>query len=361
LNDETSPTIPVSHLGWTPDEPPPPTIDAVRYAAIEDRLAELLATNRDTLVIGGEAILTLEAHARGAGGPATRAVNVVSGPYGAMMGHWLGGAGGDVRTVQAADGHAVDPAALRAALEQGPADVVCIVHAEAATGVVNPLSELAEAAHAAGAVVLVDAVASVGSEPLAIDALDLDAVVIGPQKAMSGPAGVAALVAGSRLWQLLERNPRAPRDSILSLLDIRDRWLATGRRVLPSYPHHLEMAALEQAIGRLATEGLEVVIARHRSARDATRAGLRRLGFTLSVQDDEQAASGVTLLRPPAGVTTSTLLDRVRIPAPVEKSARPACRQRAARRAHPSGCLFAARVRRDRRTRRRARPTHDQR
>jgi len=77
---------------------PAPTIDAVRYAAIEDRLAALLATNRDTLVLGGEAILTLEALARGAGGPATRAVNVVSGPYGAMMGHWLGAAGGDVRS-----------------------------------------------------------------------------------------------------------------------------------------------------------------------------------------------------------------------------------------------------------------------
>src|ERR1700753_3669461 len=127
--------------------PPAPTIDAARYAAIEDSLAALLATDRDTLGVGGEAILPLEALARGAGGPATRSVNVVSGPYGAMMGHWLGDAGGDVRTVHAADGHAIDPAALRTALEQSPADLVCIVHAEAATGVVNPLPELAAAAH----------------------------------------------------------------------------------------------------------------------------------------------------------------------------------------------------------------------
>jgi aspartate aminotransferase-like enzyme len=302
---------------------PSPTIDAARYAAIEDRLAALLATKRDTLVLGGEAILTLEALARSAGGPATRAVNVVTGPYGAMIGHWLGGAGGEVRTVQATDGHAADPAALRTALAQGPTDVVCIVHAEAATGVVSPLSELAAAAHEAGAAVLVDAVASVGSEPLAIDALDLDAVVIGPQKAMGGPAGVAALVAGPRLWQLLERNPLAPRDSILSLLDVRDRWLSTGRRRLPFYPHHLEMAALDQAIDQLTTEGLDVVIARHRAARDATRAGLLSLGLTLWVDADEQAASGVTLLRPTVGITARALLDRVRIPAPIEAAPGP--------------------------------------
>jgi aspartate aminotransferase-like enzyme len=302
---------------------PPSTIDAVRYAAIEDRLAALLATDRDTLVLGGEAILTLEALARGAGGPATRSVNLVSGPYGAMMGHWLGAAGGEVRTVQAAEGQSVEPAALRTALEQGPADVVCIVHAEAATGVVNPLAELAAAAHEAGAVVLVDAVASVGAERLPIDALDLDAVVIGPQKALSGPAGVAALVAGPRLWQLLEGNPQAPRDSILSLLDVRDRWLAAGRRVLPFYPHHLEMAALDRAINAIVTEGLDLVIARHHLARDATRAGLRTLDVPLWVRADQQAASGVTLLRPPAGLTATALLERVRIPAPVEAAPGP--------------------------------------
>jgi aspartate aminotransferase-like enzyme len=298
-------------------------IDAVRYAAIEDRLAALLATDRDTLVLGGEAILTLEALARGAAGPTTRAINLVSGPYGTMMGHWLGGAGGDVRTVRAADGHAIDPAALATALEQGPTDLVCIVHAEAATGVVNPLAELAAAAHEAGAVVLVDAVASVGSEPLPIDALDLDAVVIGPQKAMSGPAGVAGLIAGTRLWQLLERNPQAPRNSILSLLDVRDHWLAPGRRVLPFYPHQLEMAALDRAISRLVTERLDVVIARHRSARDATRAGLLRLGLTLWVDDDEQAASGVSVFGPPTGIDAPALFERVRIPAPVEPAPGP--------------------------------------
>ena len=187
----------------------------------------------------------------------------------------------------------------------------------------NPLAELAAAAHEAGAVVLVDAVASVGAERLPIDALDLDAVVIGPQKALSGPAGVSALVAGQRLWQLLERNPQAPRDSILSLLDVRDRWLATGRRVLPFYPHHLEMEALDQAINAVAIEGLDFVIARHRLARDATRAGLRTLDVPLWVHADQQAASGVTLLRAPAGVTATALLDRVRIPAPVEAAPGP--------------------------------------
>jgi aspartate aminotransferase-like enzyme len=296
----------------------PPTIDAARYAAIEDRLASLLQTRRDTSVIGGEAILALEALARGVGSPDTRALNVVTGPYGAMMGHWLGAAGGEVRTLQASDGHVIGGDQLRAALAQQPADVVCVVHAEAATGVVNPLAQLADVSHEAGAVLLVDAVASVAAEPLEIDDLGLDAVVIGPQKAMGGPAGVCGLFAADDVWELIKRNPAAPRDSILSLADLHDRWIGTGRTALPFVPHHLEMLALDQALGRLEAEGLDAVIARHRRARDATRAGLAALGLDRWVADDADAAAVATLARPPAGVTVAALLERVRLPGSVE-------------------------------------------
>ena len=296
----------------------PPTVDAARYAAIEDRLASLLQTRRDTSVIAGEAILALEALARGVGGPNTRALNVVTGPYGAMMGHWLGAAGGEVRTLQASDGQVIGGDQLRAALAQQPADVVCVVHAEAATGVVNPLTELADVSHEAGAVLLVDAVASVAAEPLEIDGLGLDAVVIGPQKAMGGPAGVCGLFAGDNVWELLKRNPAAPRDSILSLADLHDRWIGTGRTALPFVPHHLEMIALDQALGRLESEGLDAVVARHGRARDATRAGLAALGLDLWVADDGEAAAVATLARPPAGVAAAALLERVRLPGPVE-------------------------------------------
>jgi aspartate aminotransferase-like enzyme len=296
----------------------PPTVDAVQYAAIEDRLAALLRTRRDTLVIGGEAILALEALARGVGGADTRALNVVTGPYGAMMGHWLGASGGEVATIEAAAGRAIGADQLRVALARQPADVVCVVHAEAATGVVNPLAELAAVAHEAGAVLLVDAVASVGAEPLEIDLLKLDAVVIGPQKAMGGPAGVCGLSAGDRIWELIDGNPAAPRDSILSLADLRRRWLVAGRATLPFVPHHLEILALDEALGRLESEGLDAVVERHRRARNAARAGLTALGLELWVSEDREAAAVATLVRPPHGVGGAELLARVRLPAPVE-------------------------------------------
>ena len=77
-----------------------------------------------------------------------------------------------MRTLEASDGQVIGGDQLRAALAQQPADVVSLVHAEAATGVVNPLAELADVSHEAGALLLVDAVASVGAEPLEIDGWD---------------------------------------------------------------------------------------------------------------------------------------------------------------------------------------------
>jgi aspartate aminotransferase-like enzyme len=297
---------------------PQPTVDAARYAAIEDRLAALFHTHLETIVIPGEAILALEAIARGVGGPRTRAVNVVTGPYGAIMGHWLGAAGGQVRTLESAPGRAIESAALAAALEREPADVVCVVHAEAATGVVNPLAELAAVTHDAGAALVVDAVASVGAEPLELDALRLDATVIGPQKAMGGPAGVCALFTGDRIWELVGRNPVAPRNSILSLLDQRERWTGAGRQMLPFVPHSLEMLALDEALTRLQQEGIDAVVTRHRHARDAARAGLAALGLALWVADDDEAAAVATLARPPHGLAARELVARIRVAAPVE-------------------------------------------
>jgi aspartate aminotransferase-like enzyme len=112
-------------------------------------------------------------------------------------------------------------------------------------------------------------------------------------------------VVGPRGWDGLAANPAAPRDSILSLLDWRDRWLRPGRGTMPTTPHHLETRALAAALDRLTAGGLDAVVRRHRRARDATRAGLPALGFSLYVTADDEAASVATLaMVPPAAGRT---------------------------------------------------------
>lgn len=281
-----------------------PPVGAAEYAAIEDLFRQVLGVERDLLVVQGEAILALEAAARGLGAPGRRVLNLVTGPYGQLFGDWMSESGSEVRhlTASAQFDRAVPPDEVARQLEaDGPFDVVALVHAEAATGVANDLAAISRLAHAAGALVVVDAVASVGAEPLPLDELGLDLVVLAAGKALAGPAGATAVVIGERAWRALEDRPVPLRGSALSLLDWRERWLATGRRRLPVIPSHLETRALGEALQRVAAEGLDRVVARHEAAAAAARAGVVRLGLRPWVQNDEEAAHVATLVAAPPG------------------------------------------------------------
>ncbi|WP_307826695.1 pyridoxal-phosphate-dependent aminotransferase family protein [Streptomyces pactum] len=254
------------------DQPP---LTAARFAAIERRVAEVMGTAADVIVMQGEALLPLEGAIRSAARPGATALNVITGPYGQTFGGWLRDCGAEVVDIEVPYDTAASAERIATALAEHPGtELVSLVHAEAATGNTNPVAEIGEVVRAHGALLMLDAVASVAAEPLHTDAWGVDLCVIGAQKAMGGPAGVSAVSVGERAWERITANPRAPRRSYLSLLDWKERWIDAGRAALPHAPAQLEMLALEASIDRIeATGGLAASITRHRAAAAATRAG----------------------------------------------------------------------------------------
>lgn len=275
-------------------------VSAAEYAEIEDSCRDLFGTEHSPVVFQGEATVALEAVARGLGRPGGRALNLVTGPYGSTFGGWLSEAGTEVEDIVTPFDRAVAPDEVEQALDRfGPVDLVSVVHAEAATGVVNDLEAISAVARSRGALVVVDAVASVGAEPLAIDKWQLDAVVLSTQKALAGPSGASVIALSPQAWAALSQHPSPWRGSALSLLDWRDRWVLTGRSVLPVIPSHLETRALGAAAGRALSEGLEGIVARHRAAAAATRAALAPLGLHPWVGQPDEAASVASVVRAP--------------------------------------------------------------
>ncbi|AKN72040.1 aspartate aminotransferase [Streptomyces sp. PBH53] len=290
-----------------------PPLSAERFAAIEDGVARLLDTRQDVLITQGEALLPLEGAIRAAAGPGTVALNVITGPYGQTFGNWLRDAGATVHDLSVPFHTAATAEQIRDAFAEHPEiDFVSLVHAEAATGNTNPVAEIGEAVRAQGALFYLDAVASVGAEPVLPDAWGVDLCVIGAQKAMGGPAGVSAISVSERAWARMAANPNAPRRSYLSLLDWKERWIDAGRTALPHAPAQLEMLALEACLERIESAGLETVMARHRRAALATRAGAVALGGGLEpyVYEERDAAPVATTLRVPSGVAASDLVAR---------------------------------------------------
>lgn len=302
-----------------------PQMGAARFAEVEAHVACLLGTHRDVVLLQAEAILALEAVARGLGVAGTTCLNVITGPYGAHFGEWLAAGGAEVVDLEIPLERAVRVDEVAAVLRDRPEiSVLSLVHAEVATGTVNPLVEIAAVAREHDVLTVVDAVASVGGHALPIDEADLDVVMVGPQKALGGPAGISAVTVSERAWAALAApgGTRGPADegpsaglapwrgSVLSLLDWKERWIDAGRAALPGTPSTLELLALEAACLRVLAEGVPEGIARHARISAACRAGVRALGVEPWVAVDAEACALTTAVRLPAGVDRAALIAR---------------------------------------------------
>lgn len=277
---------------------------AAGYAPLADRIAALLATDNDVVLVQGEAVVALEAAATSLAQPGCHALNVVTSPYGAWFGAWLRRAGAEVVDLRAEPGKPVTEAALEAGFAAGDFDLAAMVHAESATGILNPLESFARLARENGALSVVDAVASVGGHALEVDALGLDVAVIGPQKSLSGQAGCSAVSVSPRGWAAMA--PPGPAPSILCLSDQKALWLDQGRGMLPGTPSSLEFYALRAALDGLEAEGLAPRQARHATAARAMRAGVAALGLPLWVPG-EAASNLVTAGPVPDGIAVAGL------------------------------------------------------
>lgn len=275
-----------------------PAFPADAYAPLADRIAALLGTEKDVLLIQGEAVLALEAVATSLAQPNLHALNIVTSPYGAWFGGWLARGGTNVNNLHAEPAKPISLEAVKAALEAEPATkILALVHAESASGILNPLEEIVALAKQRGIVTIVDAVASIGGHTLDVDKLGIDIAVIGPQKSLSGPAGVSALSVSDAAWALLDRED-APRDSISSLIDQKKQWLEKSRGALPGTPSPLEFYALQAALDRVVSEDLALTQERHALAAKATREALAALGASLWVTEEQASVLVTTALLP---------------------------------------------------------------
>jgi len=90
-------------------------------------------------------------------------------------------------------GRVIDPDAFGAAVRRARPKVVALVHGDTSTGILQPLPDLVRIAHEHGAVVLVDAVLTVGGTELEVDRWALDVCVGGTQKCLGCPPGMAPI------------------------------------------------------------------------------------------------------------------------------------------------------------------------
>ncbi|HLE54584.1 MAG TPA: alanine--glyoxylate aminotransferase family protein [Thermoplasmata archaeon] len=215
-----------------------------------------------------------------------------------------------VDSVQAPWGEGLDPAKLRSAL-RNPAKAVAVIHNETSTGLTNPLEEIVEISHDAGAFVLVDAVSSLGGLPLPIEKLGVDAAFSASQKCLAAPAGVSPVVVSPSLWEATD--PKTAEGWYLNLFtwDQYERDWADWHPTPTTISSNL-FYAVHRALLLVKEEGLEARFARHARAAKRLRSGLAALGFT-PVAPPELISNTVTCVAPPADMDSNALVRSLRV------------------------------------------------
>ncbi len=237
--------------------------------------------------------------------PGERVLAVSAGSFGERWIAMAQGYGCDVQELRYAWGETPSPDDLRRRLDEaGPVSLVLLVHSETSTGDVADVQALARVAREAGALVVVDAVSSLGAVPLEMEDWGLDVVVSGSQKALMTPPGLSTVAVSPAA---LERASHAtlPR----YYLDWERTRAAQAKLDSAFTPAVSLVVALDVALGLLLEEGLESAFARHVRLGRACRAGIKALGLDLFSPDEDRAAV-VTAARMPEGLS-STALTRV--------------------------------------------------
>jgi pyridoxamine--pyruvate transaminase len=273
-----------------------------RFRATERKLARVFQTENDVLLMQGEAVLGLEAAARGLVQPGTKVLNLVQGIFGKGMGYWLKGFGAELHELEVPYNDAVDPADVERYLdEHAGIELVTVVHSETPSGTLCDVSAIGPIARARGALTLVDCVSSLGGIPFETDAWQLDVCVAGAQKCLGGPPGMSLMTVSEGAWNRIRANPAAPRASFLSMLDWKEQWIDGDK--FPFTPSVSELYGVEASVDELLEEGIEASLERHERSAMACRAGVRTMGLELWPRSDEIAAACVTAIAVPEGLT----------------------------------------------------------
>jgi (S)-ureidoglycine---glyoxylate transaminase len=249
-------------------------------AETQELLRQVFRTrNRSTFPVPGTSRAGMEAAVVSLVEAGERVVVVENGRFGLLFEEIARRAGAEVTVVRAPWGEPVDPDDVRRSLDATPATLVLVVHAETSTGVMNPVREVAAAAHRQGAAVIVDAVCSFAGAPLETDAWELDVVVAGTQKCLGCPSGLGPVTYSDAVAARMARRRSPIRSNYLDLTQL-DRYWSPERLNHHTAPTTM-VYGFREALRIVLEEGLEARIARHRGAGEALAAGLAALGLEL--------------------------------------------------------------------------------
>jgi len=269
-------SVVINHLGDTMAR----VIDQVKT------MARYVFQTRSNWVLGvaGPGSAAMEMAIANLAWPGTRVLSVVNGFFSDRMAEMARRIGATVTTLPVADRAIATPAAFAAALERDRPQVVTIVHGETSNTVCNrQLKEIVRLAKAAGALVVVDAVCTLSTMPLDMDAWGIDTVITGGQKGLSSIPGVSLIAFSDAAWERVRTRSAPHTHWCLDATLAEKFWHNAGYHYTAPVSGVL---ALHEALRLVCNETLDRRFARHLRCSLALQRGVTALGLALYAPDD---------------------------------------------------------------------------
>lgn len=266
-------------------------------------LKRFLRTEDDVLVFACSGTGAMEAALVNVLSPGDSMLALVAGSFGerwAELGRELGMS---VKTLEADWGEAVSPERVERALGQDASTRAVFVQlSESSTGAAHDVEALARITRERDVLLVVDAISGAGAVRLETAAWGVDVVVVGSQKALALPPGLAFLSVSERAWRRIEacRSPRF-------YFDLRRERKAQAAHEAAFTPAISNVVALRAALAAVEEMGgVDALVENAAVLAACTRAAARALGLPLVAERDHGDA--LTAFHAPAGLDSEAVV-----------------------------------------------------
>ncbi len=265
------------------------------FAEVRRDLRLLVQCQSEVLVLAASGSGAMEGAVVNTLSPGVQVVVIRGGKFGERWAEICEAYGVRVLPVDVPYGKSVDPAAVAALLQREPAvKAVFATQSETSTGAVHDIQALAGIVRRTPAILVVDAVSSLGVMDLPMDAWGVDIVVAGSQKGLMLPPGLAFAALSDRAWALVP-GARLPK----YYFNFAAERKAIEKNQSAYTPAVSLVVGLRESLRLILAEGLPNVFARHDRLARATRAGVQALGLELFA---DHPGCACTAVKAPAGI-----------------------------------------------------------
>jgi aspartate aminotransferase-like enzyme len=249
------------------------------YQSIHPGLQKLFGTRQPVFLSTSSAWGVMEASIRN-----LVERGVLSCMCGAFSDKWFDVAkrcGKNAEPLQVDWGKHIDHKEVERQLGTGKFDTVTLIHNETSTGVMNPLGEICcVLAKYPDVALIVDTVSSFGGIKIEMDALGIDVLLTGAQKALALPPGFSLFSVSEKAFARAEKIPN--RGFYFDFLEFKKQQ---GEWMTPSTPSIGHIHALQSKLDEIFEEGLEARFARHARTNALVHDWVRRTGFDFFAEE----------------------------------------------------------------------------